>query len=149
MKMGKATETNHIKMPRRTGDTLLRGRTVGCANFTYGEGVFCWRRERFILCSFTGCTRVSRKDLWTLPASAVKGPVAPVSVLCVSFILIQNSLLLVTRCRWLSPCQAVLLDTIWASHSLTQFWPCLPGDTVRSSHRLRAQSHHTSDANSQ
>ena len=38
--MGKATETNHIKMPR-TGDTLLRGRTVGCANFTYGEGVFC------------------------------------------------------------------------------------------------------------
>lgn len=39
--MGKATETNHIKMPGRTGDISLRGRTVGCTNFTYGEAVFC------------------------------------------------------------------------------------------------------------
>ena len=39
--MAKATETNHIKMPERTGDISLRGKTVGCAGPPYGKGVFC------------------------------------------------------------------------------------------------------------
>ena len=33
-------------------------------------------------------------------------------------------------------------DTSWMSHNLTQFWRCLPGDSIRS-HRLRAQPHKT------
>ena len=33
-------ESNHIKMLERTGDILLRGKTVGCTSFKYDGGVF-------------------------------------------------------------------------------------------------------------
>lgn len=54
-------------------------------------------------------------------------------------------ILLVTKCvRFFPPHQAV----VWASqvpYNVTQFWQCLPGDSVRS-HILKARSYQTSPA---
>ena len=36
------------------------------------------------------------------------------------------------------PHQMILCDTSWVSYNLTQFWNCLPGDSIRF-HKLRAQ----------
>ena len=43
-------------------------------------------------------------------------------------------------CGGFAPHQVISCDTNWVFCSLTQFWHCLPGDSIRS-HRLRAQSH--------
>ena len=40
------------------------------------------------------------------------------------------------------PCQAILFDTRYVSHNLTQFWNYLPGDGVRCP-GIKAQSHET------
>ena len=43
---------------------------------------------------------------------------------------------------WVPTYHYAISSTLWASYNLTEFWHCLPRDSIRS-HRLKAQSHKT------
>ena len=74
---------------------------------------------------------------------SVLGKTQP-SLLCFSFTHTTTTLTtLLTPDVWgIFPHQMILCDASWVSYNLTQFWPYLPGDSIRF-HRLRAQFHKT------